>query len=193
MIKCGCARPGTQAKSGSGSEPGRSKITIVRNVAAAACLAATIVGSAAGCGRQPNTATSSVAKQELGVLAVSYTRDVFSKHASAAAELVEPASRSQFQVLADIISQQHVSERNLAVGSVEADVNSAVVVITGTLCSSSSGTTASNPGESGCITNADRNSTSPIFRVSLERSARGTWYVYFPAPSAATPAVTAMP
>ena len=79
------------------------------------------------------------------------------------------------------------SSRDLKDGYIDVSGSQATVTFTGTLCSNA----ASDPGPSTCRTNSNPHTGDRGFTVSLEWTAKGSWFVVFGAPAGATPTATA--
>lgn len=135
-------------------------------------------GWATGC-RSPKVPVSAP-----GAVAVAYTSDIFSGNLNEAAALVLPSYRSEFRVLQTIMATNTGSATNLAPGDTTFSGNTAVVVVTGTICGNSPSATPSASPAPRCLTNSDPNSSNPGFRVALEKSANNQWFIYFPLPTA---------
>ena len=116
---------------------------------------------------------------------MAYARALFAGDYSAASRYVDPASRSAFFALTAGLGPRSVSSRHLAAGSATVTGATAVVVLTGTICSSASMTSlASSPASpSTCVTNTDPHAASPIFRIDLAHESDGRWLVVYRAPA----------
>lgn len=119
-----------------------------------------------------------------GPVAVAYTRDIFLGKLTEAATMVLPSYRSEFRVLQTVMATNTGSVTNLAAGDATFSGNTAMVVLTGTICENTPGATPSASPVPRCLTNSDPNSSNPGFRVALEKSAKNQWFIYFPLPAA---------
>jgi len=140
----------------------------------ALCSVAILVGLV-GCGRpaaDPGAAKATADKA--GQVALAYTRALFSGDLGKARSLVEPGSRSAFQVVAVGVDPKLVTARDLSVGTTAVNGTLADATILGTICRR-----ASKPGPDQCMTNTDPNTTNPIFKVTLAQQPNGDWRVSF--------------
>lgn len=137
-----------------------------------------------------------------GTAALQYSRALFDGNFTAASRYVAPASRNGFLVLTDGLSPNSVKSHDLAIGSTTVKGSTAVVVITGTVCTDggvnpSPSAKGGNSTAYNCITNTDRNSSNPVFTVNLDREADGQWMVVYLMPdtsqTAPPPATGASP
>lgn len=142
-------------------------------------VAVALLGILAGCG-QTGPKESSAPSQPADI-ALRYATDIYSMHAQEAGSLVLPASRNDFQVLANLMGAHDLSEHGLRVGATTITGNSAVVVILGSICTAPRGTTSSAETPT-CVSNSDPRSSDPGFHVSLTKTSEGRWFVYFPTP-----------
>ncbi|TDU02310.1 hypothetical protein EDD99_0701 [Streptomyces sp. 846.5] len=158
----------------------RALIATVLLTASAGCAAA-----AASSGPAPaGAAASGTAQQSPAAVGLAYTQYLFAGNFSRASALVLPGDRNIITILFTGLSSGSFRTENLAVGSVATKGSSAMVILTGKICSSGAApknvTNAPRPNEE-CQENKDPKSVNPAFRVSLCNSAH-TWYVCFPRP-----------
>lgn len=107
-------------------------------------------------------------------VATAYATYLFASHRSAARSLVEPESRSTFDVVAASVGIGSFA-RELSAGSttLHGPAN-ASVELTGTIC-----VVPRTPvPKRRCVSNADPDSMNPIFRVDLAKAA-GRWFVTY--------------
>jgi hypothetical protein len=127
-----------------------------------------------------------------GAVAVRFTKALFEGRFDRARRYVAPGSRNALLVITAGLRGGSLSQHRLQAGSVRVHGTSATVILTGTLCSShSTQALARAPGD--CITNRDRHSTNPVFRVVLALAPERHWQVSYDLPRAsgdrgATPA-----
>ncbi|MGF1432460.1 hypothetical protein, partial [Kitasatospora sp. LaBMicrA B282] len=178
--------------------------------------ALTVAGCAAGPAAAPTPAAAStpvsggaVDRSSPGAVALQYSREVFAGQFDQAAQLVRLQDRATLKVLSFSLGPGSVKAENLAVGSTRVDGNTAVAVLTGTLCSNGQNEPAAGAGQSSaaasaapsqaaasaaapsdapsdaCDSNTDPGSTDPAFQVALVRTAGGPWSVDYPGLGAA--------
>ncbi len=160
-------------------------------------LAALVACSRGSSGQDPTLSSSP------GEIAVAYVNALAAGNYDRAIAFVTPAERNVLEVIA-AGNPPTGTANNIAVGSETVTDDSAVVILTGTLCSvagaksvgstGSGGVASSSPStdagvQSGgsthekndrCIANQDPSSADPAFRVFLERvPSTGRWFVTF--------------
>lgn len=150
-------------------------------IAVLGCTAMALAGCGSAQTPKPLAASSGNGPDQV---AMSYARSLFSGDFDAASQRVDSAGRGSFLALTAGLGPSSVRGHDLAVGSSSVTGTSAVVVLTGTLCSTHSLATLSAAAQSpgaGCISNADPHSLNPIFRIDLSYEA-GRWLVTFRTP-----------
>lgn len=117
-------------------------------------------------------------------VAVRFATDLYSADPNRARSLVAATARGEFQVIVNASAGRRLSSTGLQAGEVAKIGNSAIVTVLGTICGMSAEATRSSgtAANSTCVSNSDRGSTDPRFRVSLMKASTGGWVVYFPAP-----------
>lgn len=143
-----------------------------------------------GCGSTApaHTQVVGVDRHSAGAVAQAYARHLFAGEFPLAAQSVLPAEQSVFRAITLGVGSASTRAQNLAVGSVAVTGQHAVVVLTGTLCTTASRKPLSkSPSAKNCVSNRDPKSTNPIFRVQLVMIPAKTWYVYYPTPTVPTP------
>jgi len=174
-------------------------VTVRRRRLAAAAPAAFICAgmSLAGCAARSGTPGPAAASGAAPAsVAVRYGRAFFAGNFTGASRFVDPSSRSAFLALADGLGPASLSSRNLAAGSTAIRGEVAVVILTGTVCSSASQASlppGSHAPAARCVTNSDPHSTSPVFRVTLGRETDGRWMIIYQIPSPGTGGLTGAP
>ena len=151
-------------------------------VMAVALVVSTIL---TGCSVAGSVSNLKVATADPGKIAVTYTLDLFSGKLSGARELMYSLDRPAFDIIAAVIRNNRASARNVSVGSLDVNGNTALVILEGTFCvAGPTGTKAGAKtyGVPKCFTNSNPKSSNRAAWVKLIRLATGHWYVYFPRP-----------
>lgn len=141
------------------------------------------VVAVAGCGHAKSPAADPAPDQTApGPVALAYTTALLAGDLPRATPYVLPADRSTLAAV-PLPPGLVVHTYGLAVGSAAVKDSTAVVVLLGKLCNVTpvgSAAPAPSPSAENCISNDDKNSTNPLFRVSLNRFTDQKWYVRFP-------------
>ena len=129
--------------------------------------------------------TAKVLLADPGKIAVAFTADIYSGRLGAARKLVYSLNQPTFDIIAAVIRNNRASARNVSVGSLTVNGNTALVILEGTFCVA--GPTgikagAKTYGVPKCFTNSNPKSSNRAAWVKLIRLATGHWYVYFPKP-----------
>lgn len=160
-----------------------------------ATFAVGLVMALAGCGGK-ETHDAGDSATDAGAVALRYSQALFAGRFSEASRYVAPSSKDAISVLTAGLGHGSVSSRNLAIGSTQVTGESAVAILTGSICSSfgtTSLTSKSSPSQQ-CVTNTDVHTDNPAFAVQLTRQPSGRWLVSFSrAPSAGAPSAPTQP
>jgi hypothetical protein len=163
-------------------------------VAVSLCAATVLTGCSSTHQRKAATGSPGTGPAQV---ALTYASALFSGEFEVASHQVDLAGRGAFLALTAGLGASSIRSHDLAVGSSAVAGTAAIVILTGTICSSGSMATLpaaqQQSSGAGCVSNTDPHSASPIFRVDLA-SEGGQWLVTFRMPSSApdgtSPAIT---
>jgi len=136
------------------------------------------LAAAGGCAQHSAAAAPARDQSAPGPVAVAYTQALISGDVPGAERLVLPKDRATLAKV-PLPKGMNVHAYGLGVGSSSVKETSATVVLTGKICNMT-GSRAPSPSTGSCISNADINSTNPLFRLALIRDADQKWYVSLP-------------
>jgi hypothetical protein len=154
-------------------------------MAALICAAA---GVLTACAAAPDTGSTNTrpSHSSPGEVALSYFSDVFSGQFKEASQWVDPKSRAPFELVFNDLSPSAVNDADLGVGSSTVTGDTALVIMTGKICTDGEGIAKSRPGSTPepapklsytCQSNRNPHSVNPVFRVKLVLTHGNVWFV----------------
>jgi hypothetical protein len=121
-----------------------------------------------------------------GEVALAYFSDVFSGEFKEASQWVDPKSRGPFELVFNDLSPSAVHDADLRIGSSTVTGDTALVIMTGKICTDGEGIAKPRPGSTPepapkpsytCQSNRNPHSVNPVFGVKLILTHGNVWYV----------------